>query len=57
MQIRAWSLGGLPADNFSVENAIIVANSSRYSLLIDPQGKLMCRCIGIAIIIIITSNS
>uniref|UniRef100_A0A1I8MKN2 AAA+ ATPase domain-containing protein n=1 Tax=Musca domestica TaxID=7370 RepID=A0A1I8MKN2_MUSDO len=37
MQIRAWSLGGLPADNFSVENAIIVANSSRYSLLIDPQ--------------------
>ncbi|XP_059216601.1 dynein axonemal heavy chain 3 isoform X2 [Stomoxys calcitrans] len=37
MQIRAWSLAGLPADNFSVENAIIVANSNRYSLLIDPQ--------------------
>ncbi|TDG53310.1 hypothetical protein AWZ03_000125 [Drosophila navojoa] len=37
MTIRAWSLAGLPADNFSVENGIIVANSSRYSLLIDPQ--------------------
>lgn len=39
MTIRAWSLAGLPADNFSVENGIIVTNSSRYSLLIDPQGK------------------
>ncbi|XP_037881601.1 dynein heavy chain 3, axonemal [Glossina fuscipes] len=37
MQIRAWSLAGLPSDNFSVENAIIVSNSNRYSLLIDPQ--------------------
>ncbi|XP_054732574.1 dynein axonemal heavy chain 3-like [Anastrepha obliqua] len=37
MQIRAWSLAGLPADNFSVENGIIVANSNRYPLLIDPQ--------------------
>ncbi|XP_033238860.1 dynein heavy chain 3, axonemal [Drosophila pseudoobscura] len=37
MTIRAWSLAGLPADNFSVENGIIVTNSSRYSLLIDPQ--------------------
>ncbi|KAM7358701.1 dynein heavy chain 3, axonemal isoform 1-T1 [Cochliomyia hominivorax] len=37
MQVRAWSLAGLPADNFSIENALIVANSSRYSLLIDPQ--------------------
>ncbi|XP_055373574.1 dynein axonemal heavy chain 3 [Condylostylus longicornis] len=37
MKIRAWSLAGLPADNFSVENAIIVANSNRYPLMIDPQ--------------------
>ncbi|XP_037940546.1 dynein heavy chain 3, axonemal-like [Teleopsis dalmanni] len=37
MQIRAWSLAGLPADNFSVENGIIVTNSNRYSLMIDPQ--------------------
>ncbi|XP_075164298.1 dynein heavy chain 3, axonemal [Haematobia irritans] len=39
MLIRAWSLAGLPADNFSTENAIIVANSNRYSLLIDPQAQ------------------
>lgn len=39
MQIRAWSLWGLPFDNFSVENAIIVTNAQRYPLMIDPQGK------------------
>lgn len=41
MQIRAWSLWGLPFDNFSVENAIIVTNAQRYPLMIDPQGKLV----------------
>lgn len=41
MQIRAWMLGGLPFDNFSVENAIIVSNARRPALMIDPQGK--CR--------------
>ena len=39
MQIRQWSLCGLPSDNFSIENGIIVANSRRWSLLIDPQGQ------------------
>ena len=39
MQIRAWTLCGLPFDNFSIENGIIVANASRYPLMIDPQGK------------------
>lgn len=40
MQIRQWSLCGLPSDNFSIENAIIVHNSRRFSLLIDPQGQV-----------------
>lgn len=39
MQIRAWTLCGLPFDNFSIENGIIVANARRYPLMIDPQGK------------------
>jgi dynein heavy chain, axonemal len=39
MQIRNWSLCGLPIDNFSVENGIIVANARRWPLMIDPQSE------------------
>lgn len=38
MQIRDWTLYGLPSDQFSVENAIILKNAGRFPLLIDPQG-------------------
>ncbi|XP_017137652.1 dynein heavy chain 12, axonemal [Drosophila miranda] len=37
--IQNWQLDGLPNDEFSSENAIIVSSSSRYSLFIDPQGQ------------------
>ncbi|XP_017080044.1 dynein heavy chain 12, axonemal [Drosophila eugracilis] len=37
--IQNWQLDGLPNDEFSSENAIISANSSRYSLFIDPQAQ------------------
>ncbi|ALC44807.1 Dhc62B [Drosophila busckii] len=37
--IQNWQLDGLPNDEFSSENAIISANSSRYSLFVDPQGQ------------------
>lgn len=40
MQIRQNTICGLPSDNFSVENGIIVANSRRWCLMIDPQGQV-----------------
>lgn len=40
MQIRDWTLCGLPSDQFFIENAIIVKNTGRYPLMIDPQGKV-----------------
>ncbi|GCC21887.1 hypothetical protein chiPu_0000269 [Chiloscyllium punctatum] len=37
--IRAWNIAGLPTDNFSVDNGVIVSNSRRWPLMIDPQGQ------------------
>jgi dynein heavy chain len=37
VKIRAWQINGLPADDFSTENAIILNKSRRWSLCIDPQ--------------------
>ncbi|MEQ2228566.1 Dynein heavy chain 3, axonemal, partial [Ilyodon furcidens] len=37
--IRAWQIAGLPVDSFSTDNSIIVFNSRRWPLMIDPQGQ------------------
>lgn len=37
VKIRSWNIDGLPSDQFSIENAIIVNKSRRWPLLIDPQ--------------------
>lgn len=37
--IRQWQLDGLPVDNLSTENAIIMRCSRRWPLMIDPQGQ------------------
>ncbi|KAK2580549.1 hypothetical protein KPH14_007682 [Odynerus spinipes] len=39
VEIRAWTIHGLPADNFSIENGIIVKNADRWPLMIDPQNQ------------------
>eukprot|EP00118_Oscarella_pearsei_P016795 m.162667 g.162667 ORF g.162667 m.162667 type:complete len:4507 (+) comp38847_c0_seq1:65-13585(+) len=39
MQIETWRQQGLPLDNHSTENAILVTHKGKWPLIIDPQGQ------------------
>ncbi|XP_034943575.1 dynein heavy chain 12, axonemal [Chelonus insularis] len=39
VEINSWNIFSLPRDSFSTENAIIMSNSKKWSLCIDPQSQ------------------
>ena len=39
--IRSWLDNQLPTDNYSIENGIIIANTNRWPLVIDPQDQFV----------------
>ena len=39
LEIQSWVLKGLPLDNTSIENTIIMNISQQYPLIIDPQNQ------------------
>jgi len=39
VEVRAWNLMGLPADEFSTENGMFATRGRRWPLMVDPQGQ------------------
>ena len=39
VEVREWNIQGLPTDNVSVDNGILVTRGKRWPLMIDPQSQ------------------
>ena len=39
VRIEGWTEAGLPRDNFSIDNAVMIYEQKKWPLLIDPQGQ------------------
>lgn len=40
-EIRQWNADGLPRDQLSTENAVLVTRARRWPLMIDPQEQVI----------------
>jgi dynein heavy chain, axonemal len=39
VQVRDWAIWGLPKDDVSIDNGILVTRGRRWPLMIDPQSQ------------------
>ena len=44
-EIRQWNTDGLPRDQVSTENAVLVTRARRWPLMIDPQEQVESLCV------------
>ena len=61
---RSWNINGLPTDGFSVDNGVMMENSRRWPLMIDPQVSVcacacvcvcLCLCVGLLCVLVMSS--